>query len=289
MRLSVSNIFKQVLIVPIRFYQRCISPLTPPACRYTPTCSHYAVDAIQNYGPLKGSWMAVKRIVSCNPWGGHGYDPVPPVITNFHTHDSNAQQALISVDVEDFEPQSGKVYSVGIHPWHIGDNWGAKIERLKHVAQHHQVVAIGETGLDTLKGASLELQQRVMQAHIEVAAAAGKPLVIHCVRAWQQLLQLWRNNAMAHEVAWVLHGFRGNENVARELIQAGFYFSIGLRHNATAVAMIPLDHLLVETDDEPPTLSITQVLQAVSQARGMSARKLRSQVRRTALAIVKYK
>ena len=81
MRLTLGNIAKQIFILPIRFYQRCISPLLPAACRYTPTCSHYAVEAIQAYGPIKGTWMGIKRIVSCNPWGGHGYDPVPPVIS----------------------------------------------------------------------------------------------------------------------------------------------------------------------------------------------------------------
>ena len=66
-----------VLILPIRFYQRCISPLTPPACRFTPTCSQYAVEAIRKHGPFKGFWLAVKRISRCHPWGGSGYDPVP--------------------------------------------------------------------------------------------------------------------------------------------------------------------------------------------------------------------
>lgn len=66
-----------VLILPIRFYQRCISPLTPPTCRFTPTCSQYAVEAIRKHGPFKGFWLAVKRISRCHPWGGSGYDPVP--------------------------------------------------------------------------------------------------------------------------------------------------------------------------------------------------------------------
>lgn len=66
-----------LLCFPILFYQRCISPLTPPACRFTPTCSEYARQAIVKYGPLKGLWLAVKRILRCHPWGGSGYDPVP--------------------------------------------------------------------------------------------------------------------------------------------------------------------------------------------------------------------
>lgn len=72
------SIFARLLIAPIRFYQRFISPLTPPACRFTPTCSQYAVEALQTHGALRGSWLAIKRILRCHPWGGSGYDPVPP-------------------------------------------------------------------------------------------------------------------------------------------------------------------------------------------------------------------
>lgn len=66
-----------LLILPIRFYQKFISPLTPPTCRFTPTCSQYAIEAIRKHGPFKGLALAVWRILRCNPWGGSGYDPVP--------------------------------------------------------------------------------------------------------------------------------------------------------------------------------------------------------------------
>ena len=65
------------LIIAVRFYQLCISPFTPPACRYTPTCSQYALEALRKYGIFKGSWLAAKRLARCHPWGGSGYDPVP--------------------------------------------------------------------------------------------------------------------------------------------------------------------------------------------------------------------
>ncbi|MBK5193040.1 MAG: membrane protein insertion efficiency factor YidD [Flavobacteriaceae bacterium] len=64
-------------ILLVKFYQKIISPLTPATCRYTPTCSHYTLTALQKYGLFKGGWMSIKRIFSCNPWGGSGYDPVP--------------------------------------------------------------------------------------------------------------------------------------------------------------------------------------------------------------------
>jgi len=67
----------KLLIGLIRVYQYAISPYLPPSCRYTPTCSAYGVEAIQKYGALKGGWLTLKRLASCHPWGGSGYDPVP--------------------------------------------------------------------------------------------------------------------------------------------------------------------------------------------------------------------
>ncbi len=66
-----------ILILPIRFYQKCISPLTPPSYRFTTTCSQYAIEAMRKHGPIKGLYLAIRRILRCHPWGGSGYDPVP--------------------------------------------------------------------------------------------------------------------------------------------------------------------------------------------------------------------
>lgn len=67
----------RILTALVRFYQVAISPWTPPSCRYTPTCSAYALEAIRLHGAAEGGWLALKRLASCHPWGGHGYDPVP--------------------------------------------------------------------------------------------------------------------------------------------------------------------------------------------------------------------
>lgn len=65
------------MLFPIKVYKVVISPHLGPACRYTPTCSEYAEQALRKYGPMKGGYLAIKRILSCHPWGGSGYDPVP--------------------------------------------------------------------------------------------------------------------------------------------------------------------------------------------------------------------
>lgn len=73
--LRIAIIF--ILTLPIKAYQILISPFFPASCRYTPTCSSYCLEAIKKHGPIKGLWLCIKRVGSCHPWGGHGYDPVP--------------------------------------------------------------------------------------------------------------------------------------------------------------------------------------------------------------------
>lgn len=66
-----------MLSLPVKFYRHAISPLMPPCCRFTPTCSQYALEALKRHGAFRGSWLTIRRISRCHPWGGSGYDPVP--------------------------------------------------------------------------------------------------------------------------------------------------------------------------------------------------------------------
>jgi uncharacterized protein len=75
---GISSILVIILLIPIRIYQKFISPFLPSSCRYTPTCSAYAAQALKKHGPIKGAYLAILRILSCHPWSGkHGHDPVP--------------------------------------------------------------------------------------------------------------------------------------------------------------------------------------------------------------------
>jgi len=73
----MSWVLSKLMLALITFYKKAISPLLMPSCRYYPTCSEYGIEAIKKHGPFKGGWLTLKRILSCNPWGGHGHDPVP--------------------------------------------------------------------------------------------------------------------------------------------------------------------------------------------------------------------
>ncbi len=74
---AIKKIFLMIFILPIKLYQILISPYLPNSCRYTPTCSNYAIEALKKHGVIKGVYLSIRRILSCNPWGGSGYDPVP--------------------------------------------------------------------------------------------------------------------------------------------------------------------------------------------------------------------
>jgi putative membrane protein insertion efficiency factor len=73
----LGRLLSKLFILLIRFYQLSISPMLGQNCRYDPTCSQYAIEALKKYGVFKGGWLGIKRISSCHPWGGHGHDPVP--------------------------------------------------------------------------------------------------------------------------------------------------------------------------------------------------------------------
>jgi len=73
----LKSIIYNIVLLPVFFYRAVISPLKPSTCRYTPTCSKYAIDAVRKYGIFKGGYLALRRLLRCHPWGGSGYDPVP--------------------------------------------------------------------------------------------------------------------------------------------------------------------------------------------------------------------
>ena len=75
--MSIRTILRHITLLPVYAYRACISPILPPTCRYTPTCSAYMVEAVMKYGIFRGGWLGIKRLLRCHPWGGSGYDPVP--------------------------------------------------------------------------------------------------------------------------------------------------------------------------------------------------------------------
>lgn len=186
------------------------------------------------------------------------------MIIDCHTHCLTAENAVVSCSPAAFLPVPGILYSVGYHPWDVyGDcDW----DILEAVARHPQVVAIGESGLDRLRGGDIECQERAFVKHVTLSEMLDKPLIIHEVKAVDSILRLRRELRPSQK--WVRHGFRGNANVAKMLTDKGFYLSFGEKFNAEAVKSVSLDWLLIETDDSK--LPIGAIAEKIATARGIS-------------------
>ena len=192
-----------------------------------------------------------------------------------HSHRPEALRAVIAVSprqaIEGVTIDGTSRLAAGLHPWWLGDNNARDEALLERAAVLPTVVAIGETGLDTLRGPAMEAQLAALRRHIAVAEATGKPLIVHCVRASGPLIKLWHETA-PHRVRALVHGFRGNVNVARALLEAGFYLSFGHRFNADALRFTPPERMLAETDDAP--LPITDVINTMAATLGIDTTAL---------------
>lgn len=149
----------------------------------------------------------------------------------------------------------GQRYSVGIHPWDIPEDTSLLMDRLKLLAGAAPVVSIGETGLDSLRGAPMFRQIQLFKAQAVIAEETRKPLIVHNVRCTQEVTQLRRE--WGATVPWVIHGFRGKASLLAMLLKAGCHISVDASFNEATLPLIPLDRLLVETDESPDPVMLT--------------------------------
>ncbi len=180
---------------------------------------------------------------------------------DIHTHDySRADSAIINISpFEEMLP--GAYYSVGIHPWDTATVDDSALERLSSVAADPRVVAIGETGLDALRGGEMAMQEKMFRYHIELSERLGKPLIIHAVRTLPQIIRL--RDTLRPAQPWIIHGFRGKPQLAQELLRHGFHISLGEKHNPATAAVIPPDRLHYESDTSP--LPITSIISKIKK------------------------
>lgn len=156
-------------------------------------------------------------------------------------------------------------YSCGIHPWDAGEKEiPSLLETLSHIATDDRVVGIGEVGLDKIKGPDLGTQIEVFKLQIELAISLNKPLIIHCVKAWDQLINLYKH--YQSHIPWIIHGFRGNSEQAKQLNHIGLKFSLGEKFNSEALKEIPLTSIFCETDQSD--MSICNIYELISGYKG---------------------
>lgn len=171
------------------------------------------------------------------------------VCYDIHTHHLPVHPedvAVVNCLVPAPDAERGRYRSVGIHPWYI-DNAEEQLAELKRLVSFPGVVAIGETGLDKGADASLDCQQEIFKASASLAESAGLFLIIHCVKAWSELIA--SKKELKPRMPWVIHGFRGNATLAGQLIRQGFYLSFGACFNPGAVREAWPGRLFAETDD----------------------------------------
>ena len=170
-----------------------------------------------------------------------------------HTHRANATYALINAE-PGFTPMPGMLYSLAIHPWHASQAGQETVKLLHAQASLPQVKAIGETGLDKNRP-SFEKQAQLLLGHIALSEKLAKPLILHIVRAYNEIIQLRHN--LNPTQPWIIHGFRGKPQLARQLLDNGFYISLGEHYNPETARIVPPGRLLIETDES--TLSADEL------------------------------
>ena len=182
---------------------------------------------------------------------------------DIHTHHPAPQpMGVVSCGITDFNPMEGQFYSVGIHPWDTQNSPSAQDwAELERIAALPCVVAIGETGIDKIKGGFLFRQINVMRRQIDLSESLGKPLIIHDVKAHDVIVGLKRDLNPTQK--WVIHGFRGKPSVAKMMTDAGIYLSFGEKFNPDTPATIPPHLMLAETDES--LLSIEEIIKNLSE------------------------
>lgn len=155
-------------------------------------------------------------------------------------------------------------FSCGIHPWYSEDSENQLIY-LKEIVSDSRIVAIGEAGLDKLKGPSYDIQIPVFKEHITLSEKLNKPLIIHCVKAWEELIQIRQECNPTQP--WIIHGYRGKPELTKRLINEGFLFSVGEDINVESMELIPVELLFCETDEDE--MDIRDVYAQAAQAKNM--------------------
>lgn len=163
-------------------------------------------------------------------------------ISDIHTHDPHRAGAIINwkpgIDIN-----PAFYYSCGVHPWDA-----ANPDKIDLMPESSRIVAIGEVGLDKLRGPSLDIQTKELRKWIDISERRHLPVILHIVKAFPEIIA--QKKELSPTQPWIIHGFRGKPQLAAELIRHGFYISVGKKYNPESIAIIPRDRLFAESDEE---------------------------------------
>ncbi|MFT4031448.1 MAG: TatD family hydrolase [Siphonobacter sp.] len=204
-------------------------------------------------------------------------------LLNFHTHQIRSDpttQTVYNARFSDWMTlPASQLFSLGIHPWDIHtETFDQELEQLEKAKP--RLTAIGECGLDRLINIPLELQKVIFKQQLQLAERWQKPVIIHCVRAFPELISLVKS--LHIQVPLIVHGYNANQEIFRQLLQHGFYFSLGYAllkedsHAAKCLLKLPLERLFLETDDRD--LSIQTIFARASERLYMPVNELSNQI-----------
>lgn len=214
--------------------------------------------------------------------------PYIDIHTHFRTNVPDVISVLNLSQVEDWgeislvsSDTSQQSFSIGLHPWFLTPNNAQEdFNNLKNSIENQQITALGECGLDRLKGESLEFQIPLFEQQIRLAEAYKKPVIIHCVKAYSEVISIKKN--LKPQIPLIIHGFNQNEQILKELLKNQFYISIGtnvLMPNSNAfkaLKQIPLSQLFLETDDKKE--DIRRIYERVAEILNMPLEELKKAI-----------
>lgn len=217
------------------------------------------------------------------------------MLLDIHTHrhpDKWDEQSIISLSIgeEGFASSpllsegSTVPISIGLHPWHVNEGWkGLTLDNLIPRLSLPQVVAIGEAGIDRLRGGETTDQLAAFENQAQLAKEAQKPLIIHCVKAFDEIIRLHKKSFK--DEAWVIHAFRGKAEQARQLLREGFFLSFGEHYHDGALRQCPLERLFIESDES--TIEIETLYTRAATLRSMGVEELKKEVNKNIESLIR--
>ena len=203
------------------------------------------------------------------------------MLLDIYTHhlSEDPSNAILNCEIKNQPiPNNAFYISVSIHPWQLTyDNSQLQLEWLLTTLTDKRVIAIGEVGLDKLCTTPFDLQNNIFCNIIDIASQYNLPLIIHAVKTTNELIMLKKQ--IQPKNAWIIHGFRGKKELAKSLIEQGFYLSFGERYNPQSLQSTPVDRLLFETDES--TININYLYEQAAILRGVTINQLKRTTQET--------